>query len=96
MYTATAMSSSQLNFDQGLVNHTVEVQTLKQKMFIICDNCFWCASALSMRRYDFISCPQCKKPLSSLPISNDETYRFNYDQVRGVELHFYSTSYQRK
>lgn len=62
----------------------------KQRLFIICDDCFWCASAINIRMHNIDACPQCgKKAVSSLPLCIDEAYRYNYTQTRGVELEFY-------
>ena len=61
----------------------------KQRLFVICDDCFWCASAISTRLHRIDTCPQCRKPVSSLPLSTDEVYRYKYTPTRGVELEFY-------
>lgn len=80
-----------------LITETAKPQVKQQKrLFVICDDCYWCASALSQRYFDPVTCPQCHRPLSLLHISNDETYRYNYDKTRGVELDFYSNNYGRK
>jgi hypothetical protein len=62
----------------------------KPKMFIICDNCYWCASAIGTRQLDIDSCPLCEKPVSSLPLADNEEYRFSNTTTRGVELIFTS------
>jgi hypothetical protein len=72
-----------------------QVKQLK-RLFAFCDDCYWCASLLSRRYFDLITCPQCNKPLSSLPISDEERYTYSYSQTRGVELDFYSDRYRRK
>jgi hypothetical protein len=80
-----------------LTTETSKPQVKQQeRLFIICDDCFWVASALSARYFDPVTCPQCNNPLSSLPISNEERYNFNYTRTRGVELDFYSDRYRRK
>jgi len=80
-----------------LITETTKPQVKqKKRLFIICDDCYWCASALSQRYFDYVICPKCDMPLSFLPISNDEIYKFNYDKTRGVELDFFSNSYGRK
>jgi hypothetical protein len=80
-----------------LITETAKPQVKQQKrLFIICDDCNWCASAISQRYFDPVACPECGKPLSLLSISNDERYNFNYDRTRGVELDFYSNSYERR
>ena len=61
----------------------------EQRLFVICDDCFWCASAINIRMQNLDSCHRCGKAVSSLPLSTDEAYRYNYTQTRGVELEFY-------
>jgi hypothetical protein len=80
-----------------LITETAKPQVKQQeRLFVICDDCFWVASALSQRYFDPVTCPVCGKSLSSLPISNDERYTFSYNLTRGVELDFYSERHRRK
>jgi hypothetical protein len=58
------------------------------RQFLICDFCFWAASAISTRRHDIVTCPQCDAVVSRLPLGDKETFTFNYDERRGVELDF--------
>src|SRR5215472_1414154 len=59
-----------------------------RKNFLLCKSCFWCASMLNKRRPPDL-CPSCMKTeLESMPISLDETYKFDYDTNRGVNLEF--------
>jgi hypothetical protein len=60
------------------------------RLFIMCDDCFWCASAIEIRSFDPDVCPLCEKPLASLPISFDEAYRYIRTERRGIELEFLS------
>jgi hypothetical protein len=62
----------------------------RQKTFVICESCYWCASALSTRQFDIDECPICKNPVSSLPLENNEIYKYNFTHSRGVELEFSS------
>lgn len=75
--------------DAAAIIITSSAAEFKQRLFIICDDCFWCASAINIRMHNVDACPQCGKPVSSLPISTDEAYRYNYTQTRGIELEFY-------
>jgi uncharacterized paraquat-inducible protein A len=59
------------------------------KQFLICDFCFWSASALSIRRSDIMECPRCSRLLSRIPLAKEEIYLFNYSPARGVELEFH-------
>ena len=77
-----------------LLTETSKPQVKQQeRLFMICDDCFWIASAVSRRYFDPVTCPVCDKPLSSLPISNGESYTYNYSLSRGIELDFYSERY---
>jgi len=79
-----------------LITETAKPQVKQRKrLFVICDDCFWIASALSARYSDPVTCPTCGRPLSSLPISIDERYTYSHNQTRGVELEFYSERYRR-
>jgi hypothetical protein len=60
-----------------------------ERNFLICGSCFWCASYLN-NMHSFVDiCPSCKHgKVESMPISFDETYKFDYDAGRGVILEF--------
>jgi hypothetical protein len=63
--------------------------TLKlPRQFLICDFCFWAASAISTRRHDIVTCPQCTANLSRIPLTERESFTFSYNPRRGVELDF--------
>jgi hypothetical protein len=69
--------SSILDVDANvfLITETAKPQLKQQKrLFVICDDCFWVASALGTRYSNPVACPLCGRPLSSLRISNDEGY----------------------
>jgi hypothetical protein len=75
--------------DAAVIITSPAAEEFKQRLFIICDDCFWCASAITIRMHNIDTCPQCGKAVSSLPLSINEAYRYNYTQTRGVELEFY-------
>jgi hypothetical protein len=78
-----------------LLTETSRPQVKQQgRQFIICDDCFWVASAVSRRYFDPVNCPVCGKPLSSIPISNGESYAYKYTKTRGIELDFFSERYR--
>jgi hypothetical protein len=56
---------------------------------LICDDCYWCASAIRTRLVEIDSCPQCQKQVSSMPLTDNERYTYNYDN--GVEVDFWSS-----
>ncbi len=73
--------------------------------FVICQSCFWCASCLSSRilitmeagdiSASLAKCPSCIEgniesiPIESIPIAQNENYRFDYNAKRGVTVEFF-------
>jgi hypothetical protein len=74
----------------------VMMRTGGQVLFLICQSCLWCASTFNdrfMSRHDDNvnnnKCPLCKiGNLESLPIADNESYKFDYDSKSGVILEF--------
>jgi hypothetical protein len=63
----------------------------RQMRFLLCESCFWCATCLDP---DVVvsKCPVCEESrVESLPISYDETCKFDYDSRRGITLEFFTT-----
>ena len=66
--------------------------TSNERNFLICSSCFWCASYLNNMHSSVEVCPSCKNDkVESMPLSVDETYKFDYGAGRGVELQFRRT-----
>ena len=61
----------------------------KQRHFLLCESCFWCASSIYLVSMDWI-CPVCNNnsKIESIPIENNEMYKFDYNQRHGVILEF--------
>lgn len=61
-----------------------------QPYFLICKSCFWCASCV-YDPYRLIKCPICNEntTIDSIPLSNHEAFRFDYDSRRGVTVEFF-------
>jgi hypothetical protein len=68
----------------------------KQRHFLLCESCFWCASSIYLVSMDWI-CPVCSNnnnnnnnnnKVESIPIQNNEIYKFDYNQRHGVILEF--------
>ena len=61
-------------------------------IFILCDNCYWCATYLDKTRIPGENrCPQCdanNNELTSFPIISNEAFIFDYNDKHGVELEF--------
>lgn len=80
------MLTRKLSPEQGQVYY-------KEKVFLLCKSCFWCASILcddASSSRPFRSCPICKNyDLEFMPVSTEETYKFDYDRRHGVSLEFF-------
>ena len=61
-----------------------------QLHFLICNSCFWCASCV-YDLYKINKCPICNEntTVESIPLTNHEAYRFDYDNERGVTVEFF-------
>ena len=68
----------------------------RQVNFLICQSCFWCASYL----YGFYkvaeTCTLCgntssNNNIESIPISNQEAFEFEYNQLPGLSLNFFTS-----
>jgi hypothetical protein len=69
-------------------------------IFIICQSCFWCASCFPSQVLGTIAaaaedstspkCPSCiEGNIESIPIAENENYRFDYNNKRGVVMEFF-------
>jgi hypothetical protein len=85
----------------SLINHDFSTLSAKtshsslsssQAIFILCDNCYWCATYLDKTRIPGEnSCPQCdanNNELTSFLIMSNESFTFDHSDKRGVELEF--------
>lgn len=60
---------------------------IKEIYFLLCNSCFWCASYLSKTL--ITDCPACRMTtLESMPISNNEEFRIDYNRMHGMMLEF--------
>jgi hypothetical protein len=61
-------------------------------IFILCDACYWCATYFDKTRIPVDNiCPRCNannNELTSFPIVSNESFTFDYNIKRGVELEF--------
>jgi hypothetical protein len=82
------------SLDRSMNNSETQSTVSLPRLFLMCESCFWCASAL--RHIELVQCPLCnKETLSSLPLSKDEKYSYSYNEKRGVELAFASAAKAR-
>ena len=71
------------------VNQKVNLKK-KETIFILCDSCVWCATFFGKHMLPAENrCPYClQTELSSFPILPNESFTFNYNEKRGIELNF--------
>ena len=76
------------NTDESSIEKKKRIIT-KQRHFLLCESCFWCASSIYLLSMDWI-CPVCNNSnkIESIPIQNNEIYKFDYNQRYGVILEF--------
>jgi hypothetical protein len=88
-------TSSLINYDsQSLIAkmHDHSPSSSSPPIFILCDNCYWCATYIDKTRIPGEDrCPQCNAnndELTSFPIMSNESFTFDHNDKRGVELEF--------
>ena len=68
--------------------------------FLLCPSCFWCASCLPYQMLrtmavannsaSLAKCPSCiEGNIESVPVVENEEYKFDYDIKRGVTMEFF-------
>jgi hypothetical protein len=67
-----------------------ETNTKQKKHFLLlCESCFWCASSIYIDGNINRICPVCNNiNVESIPIQNNELYKFDYDQRLGISFEF--------
>lgn len=69
----------------------------KERIFLLCDKCLWTVTCLNKKYLEELvdisqteySCPTCRQEeLSSFPITQNDSFKYNYTKARGVELTF--------
>ena len=98
--TATATATTTTTTTDTAYHHHTNANKLsnekkriitKQRHFLLCESCFWCASSIYLVSMDWI-CPVCSNnnnnKVESMPIQNNEIYKFDYNQRHGVILEF--------
>ena len=62
----------------------------------MCKSCYWCASCLTNDDGFISTCPVCDtNKMEWLPISQSESYRLDYDDIRGMILEFWTENWRR-
>ena len=69
-----------------------------EDIFILCETCYWCATYFDKSRLPTEKCPSCLNDveMSSFPILPNESFTFNYNDKRGVELEFRPRKKEKK
>ncbi|MFL6424959.1 MAG: hypothetical protein ACJ71R_15385 [Nitrososphaeraceae archaeon] len=85
--------TSLINYDPpSLIIKTPDRSPTSLPIFILCDICYWCATYFDKTRLLMDSnCPQCNannNELTSFPIMSNESFTFDHNGKRGVELEF--------
>ncbi len=76
-----------IRIENEKTRYTATARISENVSFLICDNCFWCASVLTAI-YES-KCQSCgRQILSSVPIMNNERFIVEADRKRGVTLSF--------
>ena len=69
----------------------------KERIFLLCDHCFWTVTCMNKKYLEELadvseteySCPSCKQEeLTSFPITQNDSFRYNYSKSRGLEITF--------
>jgi hypothetical protein len=85
-------------FSSETIDKNEILQPIDKIYFVICNSCYWCASYFGIDDLESIfgslscvlDCPICNSHNTELmPISNDESFRIEYSQTKGMELEFY-------
>ena len=79
----------------------MSLQPIDKSYFVICNSCYWFASyfgiddleSLSGSSSHVLDCHVCNSHNTELmPISNDESFRIEYSQTRGMEIEFHRSN----
>ena len=87
-------TTSLINYDSpsSIAKNPDRSSSSSPPIFILCDNCYWCATYFDKTRIPGENrCPQCDAnnyELTSFPIASNESFTFDYNDKRGVELEF--------
>ncbi|HYZ49586.1 MAG TPA: hypothetical protein VE593_01765 [Nitrososphaeraceae archaeon] len=94
-------TSSLINHhSSSLITKTPHRSSSCPPIFILCDNCYWCATYLDKTTTPVDNtCPRCganNNELTSFPIMSNESFTVNYNKKRGIEFEFKPRSKRSK
>jgi hypothetical protein len=69
-------------------NNYSNIYNGSKRHFVMCNTCLWCASLYSDSRT--VKCPLCNSysNLESIPLSKNESFKFDYHSRTGIILEF--------
>lgn len=73
--------------DMDHVQMEISGERFPQLVLELCDNCYWCLTCINGRGVVH-KCPVCECDASLIPMNIDEVCSIEYDEKRGVSLHF--------
>jgi hypothetical protein len=84
----TADNNNNNNNTVAIDNNNNNIYNGSKRHFVMCNTCFWCASLYSDSRT--IKCPLCNSysNLESIPLSKNESFKFDYHSRTGIILEF--------
>ena len=89
----TKLSSNPINTENEINN---VIHPINHIYFVICNSCYWCASYFGTDNKESLSqvlnCNVCNSYTELIPIGTDESFRIEYNPVRGMEIEFYKKS----
>ena len=87
-------TTSLINYDSSSLIAKIPTRSPSSSLpiFVLCDSCYWCATYLNKTRIpNENGCPKCNannNQLTSFPIMANESFTFDHNDKRGVELEF--------
>ena len=75
----------------GIVTMSILLQRSQKTnfYFLLCKECYWCASSVNLVNNRIIKCPSCNDAcIKLIPIFKNETYRIGYSEKCGSTTEF--------
>jgi hypothetical protein len=81
------------NLKQNDGEGRLELRSINQIYFVICNSCYWCASYLCIDDLDsskqVIGCHLCNSlDTEQIPISSNDSFRIEYNVARDTDMEF--------
>lgn len=83
------IASSTEMYKQGSESWSRYEQAKTNYYFLLCKECYWCASSVNLVNNRIIKCPSCNDAcIKLIPIFENETYRIDYSEKCGSTTEF--------